>query len=333
MRRSRAYLAGPLFSLLMWPMGSYSALAATVIPFLLRRAHVAVETIAELSALIQIAAVWHFLWTPITDTLFRRRTWYLWLCSMTAVASGIAMLAPVPDRLRVFTIAIFLAGVFSYPANSVLGALKAASVPNAHRGWVSGFSEAGNLGGGAMAAGVLMWLALRLPAAAYACAVALVIATPSLIAFAIEEPRSAPRRSFVDSLHSLGREIRGALRSWRVFEGFLFFTSPLGCVAALDLISAIGSDFHAPEATTIWVTGFASGFCIAIGSIAYGWCCDRMERRTAYLAAGLANCGTALAMLLAPASPFTYAAGCLAYSATAGFCFTAASTLSLEIIG
>jgi hypothetical protein len=78
------------FSLLILPLGTYVGFIWTALPFLLRKAGVPVEQIAQIGALLQLPPIFMFLWTPIVDVKLRRRTWLVIAASVTALCMWVA---------------------------------------------------------------------------------------------------------------------------------------------------------------------------------------------------------------------------------------------------
>ena len=75
---------------------------------------------------------------------------------------------------------------------------------------------------------------------------------------------------------------------------------PVGCAAALNLLSAIAVDYHASENVVTAINGFAGGLLTSVGCLVGGFLCDRIERRHAYLYSGLLNGACALLMIAGP---------------------------------
>jgi predicted MFS family arabinose efflux permease len=92
-------------------------------------------------------------------------------------------------------------------------------------------------------------------------------------------------------------------------------------------------DFGASARTVGIVNGIGGGIAGAAGSLVGGYLADRMNRRFAYAIAGGVTALAALAMLLAPLTPTTYAWGTLAYTFANGIAFATWAGMVLELIG
>ncbi len=131
----------------------------------------------------------------------------------------------------------------------------------------------------------------------------------------------------------MGRDVWDVLKTPATWVGLLFFLSPVGSAAVINLISSLGPDYHASDAEVAWVSGLAGGLLSALGCMIGGFLCDRMKRTTAYALAGLLSAVFSLWMALGPATAFTYAAGYTGYALAAGFAYAAFTALELDVLG
>src|SRR5215831_1985877 len=92
-----------LFGITALPYGVYTGFASTAMPYLLRKAGLPVDQIAGISALALAPALWYFLWSPVTDVRFRRRTWIIVMAVASAACLSAALLEPLPSRIGAFT--------------------------------------------------------------------------------------------------------------------------------------------------------------------------------------------------------------------------------------
>jgi PAT family beta-lactamase induction signal transducer AmpG len=321
-----------LFGIAILPYGVYSGFVTTALPYLLRKAGLPVDRIAAISALALAPSVWYFLWAPVVDFGLRRRTWLILASASSAIFLAAAMLQPLPRRLDFFT-ALLVAGMaLNMLVGSATGGLMATTIPDNLRGRAGGWYQGGNLGGGALGAGLTLWLAPRMSVAAVAAVVGAMVFLPSLVALTIHEPLAGsmpPQERVKEMLRELG----AMFRSRRGLTGFAFFLSPMGAAAAMNLFSGIAVDYHASDRTVVWINGFAGGLLTAAGSVAGGWLCDRIDRRLAYAIAAILSAFCSAGMLLAPLTEGTFAAGVSLYLFTAGIAYAAFSALDLEVIG
>jgi hypothetical protein len=129
--------------------------------------------------------------------------------------------------------------------------------------------------------GVTIWLAsfASLPVMALACTAMTFL--PALAALRISEEPMARLRPLV-LCRAMRRGLCDVVKSPAAWVGLLFFLSPVGSAAVVNLISSLGPDYHASDAEVGWISGFAFGLISAGGCMIGGFVCDRMKRTTAY---------------------------------------------------
>src|SRR6059058_5891668 len=170
------------------PYRAFNGVVAVAIPYLLRRQDVSVERIAAIVALVQALAIWYVLWAPVVDIKFRRRTWIVMLSVTSAFAAAAALRLTTTGLIGPATALFVVASALNQPVSSAVGGLVAAVMSPAQRGRAAGWSQAGVLAGGVLAAGVAVWLADHASARSVGIVVGLLIALPSLPAILVDEP-------------------------------------------------------------------------------------------------------------------------------------------------
>lgn len=299
-------------------------------PYLLRKHGVAVEHIAEIVALAYLPTVWAFVYSPLVDLGFSRRAWTLFAAASTAVFSALAVLV-IPSSLGAVTFFLIAASAMAGLISSAVGAIMSGISPDI-RGRVSGWWQAGNIGAGAVAAGFLIWLADQGSLLVLAIGVVALVGLPGLGAFFITE---MPRHSvgFSGIVRNLSRDLWDVLRAPPTWFGLLFLLSPVGSAAIQNLISSVGPDYHASSNEVLLVSGIGGGLLAALGSFIGGHVCDRMNRKLAYICAGLLSAIFGLWLAVGPANAFTYGAAYSGYAIAAGIAYAVFTALVLEILG
>ena len=318
------------FALASAPYGAFNGLVAVGLPFILRQRGIPVERIAIVEAFVQAPSIWFFLWGPVVDLGFRRRTWIVVLSVASALCAAAALGAADGSRGALTTLLV-LASVFCQPVSSAMGGLVATVVPNEHRGRTAGWSQAGIFLGGVVTGATTVWLSDRVSATSVAIVAAALIAAPSFVALTIDEPQpqiESWRRHFSDMLG----DVRGTLARRDVWLGLLFFLSPIGAGALMDLFSGIASDFRASADVVIW-TVVLGGALTPLGALIGGVVCDRFDRWLVYPITGLAAAVSAGVMAFAPLSPAAFLAGAAAYALSVGFCYAAFMALAFQLVG
>ena len=319
-----------LFGLASLPYGIFNGVIALSLPYLLRRHGVPVQRIASIGALVQAPAIWYFLWAPVVDLGFRRRTWIILLAIGSAACMAVALGLNMATALGSVTALLVVGSIINQPISSALGGLVADVVPNVQRGRTAGWGQAGNLGGGVAGGALALWLSGNASPVVAAVAVGLLVALPSAVLFTIREPDPAAHGIRL-RLAAMTREVRETLTRRDVWLAFAFFLSPVGAAALMSLFSAIAVDFHASTNVVIGV-GIGGGLLTAVGALAGGFICDRFDRWMVYPMTGLMAAVCAGAMVVGPLDPATYIVGAAAYCLVGGFGYAAFMALALELL-
>ena len=319
------------FGLIGVPYGGFYGIVTVALPFVLRHQGLSVGRIASISALVQAPTIWYFLWAPVVDVRFRRRTWVVLLSLATAVFAGLGLFFAGAASVRLATVSLFVGAALSQPIASALGGLVASTIPDESRGRAGGWSQAGMLGGGLAAGGSAVWLTGHASVAVAAATAAMIVLLPSLTALTIPEP-VAPRAEFLPHLRAMSRDVAAMLRRREVLVALAFFLSPIGAGAAANLFSAVAAEYRASPSMVIWAAGFAA-IATPLGALLGGVIADRFDRWRVYPLAGIASALSSGGMAIAPLSPSTFLIGSAAYALTLGVCYAAFMALAFQLIG
>jgi MFS transporter, PAT family, beta-lactamase induction signal transducer AmpG len=319
-----------LFGVLVLPYGFTGSVTTLLMPYLLRKDGMPVDQIANLVAVAMLPSIWAFLWSPLADAGYRRRTWVL-LSSLGAGLAAATAILGIHGSHVVLSALLFLMNAFAGLLSSACGALLTA-MPESLRGRSAGWYQGGNTGGAAMGGGLVIWLAdhASLPVVATVIVAAMVL--PALTAFLIEEPAPV-RRAIGSQIVSLAHDLGEVFRARRTWLGLVFFLSPVGSAAIGNLISGLGPDYRASGNEVLWVTGIGGGLLSALGCYIGGVIADRMNRMAAYALAGGLAAVFGVYLGLAHATPFTYGAGYSGYALSSGFAYAVFTALLLDVVG
>jgi MFS family permease len=221
--------------------------------------------------------------------------------------------------------------VLNQPVSSALGALIASVIPNTQRGRAAGWSQAGTLAAGVLAGGVAVWLSGHASLTVTGVAVGLLIILPALAALTVPEPRHQ-RTALGLHLRTMRRELAATVRRRDVWLGFVFFASPVGAGALMNLFSGVAPDFHASSTDVVLVAGIG-GLMMATGALLGGFAADHIDRWRMYALAGLFTAASTAGILAAPVGPLTYLLGAAAYAFCTGIAYAAFMALALELLG
>ncbi len=303
-----------------------------VLPFLLRRAGLSVESIGWYSSVSLIPSFAQFLYAPVIDLGPRRRTWLVVFAFLGALCLGTALSIPLPSGATPFMALTFVGQVLLGLIGSCNGGLLATTLANEERGRAAGWLNAGNLGGSALSAGAILLLVGHVPSVVMGATLVAMCVVPALAALTIPEPirpHEAPRELFANMFSEVWR----TARSRAGWTGILFCISPVGTAALLNEFAGVAVDYHAKPGMVAFVQGAVSGLVTAVGALVGGVLCDRFDRRMMYLLSGGLTAVVAATMILGGLNPTTYLVGVTAYLLVSGFCYSAFSAVVLEAIG
>src|SRR5215472_4309680 len=171
-----------LFSLLILPLGIVVVgFNFTAFPLLLAQAGVPVDQIANVGSIINLPGVLGFLVAPVVDIKFRRRTWLVLATFGTALSACLYFPLIGASHLALMTALILVGGLIAFLVSAACGGLIVKTLSESAQSKAAAWIMAGQLGGGALGAAVILWLAARVPIATVGVCVAAVIALPGLL--------------------------------------------------------------------------------------------------------------------------------------------------------
>jgi MFS family permease len=238
--------------------------------------------------------------------------------------------------LGLYTAALFAAQAAVATSGSAVLALMALTVPDTKRGAASGWQTAGNLAGTAVGGALVAWMTTHLSPTTTALSLGAICLAAALPALHIEEV-PPPRRRAARLVSDLFSDVWRTLRSREGWTGMVICLSPVGAGALTNLFSALAKDFAPDDASAehlvIVVAGVLGGVANMVGALLGGVLADRMNRRLAYALCGTLAALCAVAMLVAPATPAAFTAGCLGYQLANGLCYAVFYAFVLELVG
>jgi PAT family beta-lactamase induction signal transducer AmpG len=328
-----------LYTLLIVPFGASSGFVTVALAFLATKHGLSVEQGAGLVAAQLFPHVWKFFWAPIADTTLTRKRWYL--ISVLSVATTMAAMAVVPlgpSTLGVMT-ALVLVNSFgaTFVGFSVEGLIAHLTPPD-HRGRVSGYFQAGNLGGSGLGGGLGLWLLNSVPEpwmAGVLIAAALIACGAPLI-FLPDVDKEKSTGGVVVAVRHVGIDMWQVLKSPNGILCAVLCFVPVGTGAAQAVLaqSKVAALWGAGEKEVALVQGLLTGVISMIGCLVGGALCSRwLNGRVAYAVFGaLMASSTALTALL-PRSVEVFVGFNLLYAFITGLCYSAFSAFVLDAIG
>ena len=333
MREPNRWPAPWLFSLLILPLGIVVVgFNFTALPLLLAQSGVPVERIASISSIINLPGVIGLLFAPVVDIKFRRRTWLAIATFGTALCVCLYFPLIGASHLMLMTALILVGGLVTFLISAACGGLIVKKLSESAQSKAAAWIMAGQLGGGALGAALILWLAARISIAIVGVCIAAVVALPGFLSFTIAEPSPEPSAWFHGRLAQIGKEVRAVVRSPQRRWSTLLLLAPGGTGAAQSLLPAVASHYGVGTSGVVWMNGVGGGVLLALGSLSGALIPGDWDRRLTYAAAGLTNALAALVLLLSNHPP-VYLAGTAFYLVTEGLCWARFTALILEIVG
>lgn len=333
MRDVRQWPAAWLFSLLILPLGIVVVgFNFTALPLLLAQAGVAVDRIATISSIVNLPGVIGFLFAPIVDVKLRRRTWLAIATFGTALSVCLYFPLIGTSHLVFMTLLILFGGLVTFLVAAACGGLIVKKLSESEQSKAAAWMMAGQLGGGALGAALILRLAGHMSFGKVGLSTAAVAALPGILAFTIPETPPQASSWFRGRLPQIGKEFWALFRTPGRRWSTLLLVAPGGTGAAQSLLPAVASHYGVGVSGVMWMNGVGGGVLLAVGSLSGALIPGDWDRRLTYAAAGLTN-GLAALVLLAANRPSVYLVGTALYLVTEGLCWARSTALMVEIVG
>ena len=232
---------------------------------------------------------WGFLVNPIMDSGLSRQSycWITLIVGAVCVALGLATVSP--SHIPLMTGLLLVGELAAVLYANAQGGWMTEFVPESSRGAVGGWTNVANLGGGAIGSMAVMAMSGRIGVRWLGFDLAILVLLGGIPLFFFP-----PARKYLLFPLSSTRFLSALAATWQVskrrdsFIGFILFLSPAAAVAAINLFSGLGNDFHTSEPMVIAVTGAGCAITASIGSLLGGFAAGRLPRGYVYLSAGIA---------------------------------------------
>lgn len=325
----------PIFLLLLIPFGVSAGYAGVTLGFLLAKGGMPTAAIAAIVAFSVWPQTWKMLWAPLVDNFLKAKTWYV----LGAVITGLAFVAlssihASAETAPILTVLVILSSVSSTMVSMASELFMAYDVDEARKGAVSGWSQAGNLGGAGIGGGLGLYLSQHYAPwiGGWSLFLLCVVCCGGL--FFVREPvRAARTQMLVQGFGGVLRDVWSVLRSRAGILVLILMLLPIGSGGAQGVWAAIAGEWHTGADVVALVNGVMGGVASLIGAVAGGFICDRMDRRTAYCLFGIGMVLIALAMALLPRTPLIFIICTFSYALVLGACYAGYSAAVLEAIG
>lgn len=327
-----------VWAILYIPFGALSGFVQVALTFQATKHGLSISEAAYLSGAILLSQWLKWLWAPVVDITLSPKRWYM--IATTISAFSVLTMASIPMNKETFGFLILVITAASL-INTIVGmsteAMMASVTPRSEIGRVSGWFQAGNLGGTGLGGGLGLLLMESLPATWMSgAAIGLLFLTCSLALLAV--PAVSAHRASDGPLAAVKQvvlDLRAMLstRSGRLSALLCFLPVGTGAAQVVLAQADVAARWGAGASEVARVQGFGAGIVTAIGCFAGGWLCQRMQPRTQYVLVSLLLASISVAMALSPATVTMYVVWSFIYSFGVGLTYAGFTAVVLDAMG
>ncbi|MGB6194340.1 MAG: MFS transporter [Terracidiphilus sp.] len=280
--------------------GMVASFAVTTVPQILAAQGVPGGHIAAITAAIISPSCWVFLFSPILDVRFRRRTYALVLGLLAASAT--AFIAFDHHNLLMVEIAAFTAVVAVTLYQGAVGGWMGSLIEREQDGLLSSWFVAGSIAAGGMMAMAGEPILLYWPPVLASAFMFLVVASPMALFFFVPVPLP-DKLLAAESFGRFWREVFSLFKRREVLIAVALFVLPSGSFSLTNVLAGIGGDYHASANMVSLLLGV--GYIIAGGAgiTLVPLLAKRFPLRPAYLGIGIIGALFTLGFPLLPRTP------------------------------
>jgi PAT family beta-lactamase induction signal transducer AmpG len=327
-----------VWTILYIPFGAFAGFVQVALTFLATQHGLSITEGALLNGAQMLTQWLKWLWAPVIDITLTPKRWYN--ISTILSAAGIVAMASIPlspETLPLLLTVIAVASLINSIVGMAIESMMAAVTPKDQIGRVSGWFQAGNLGGAGLGGGLGLLLLRKLPAPwmtgvilgglFLACCLGLLM-LPNVAAHQSSVRPLEAVKGVVGDLRELVRTRGGRLAAILCFM-------PVGSGAAQVVLAQaeVAARWGAGAAEVEKVQGFAAGGVTVVGCFLGGYLCERVAPRTAYAAVGILLAAIAAAMGLWPPSVTAYVIFSFVYAFGVGLAYAAFTAVVLDAMG
>ena len=310
--------------------GMVASFAVTTVPQILAAQGVPGGHIAAITAAIISPSCWVFLFSPILDVRFRRRTYALVLGLLAASAT--AFIAFDHHNLLMVEIAAFTAVVAVTLYQGAVGGWMGSLIEREQDGLLSSWFVAGSIAAGGVMAMAGEPILLYWPPVLASAFMFLVVASPMGLFFFVPAPLP-DKLLAAESFGRFWREVFSLFKRREVLIAVALFVLPSGSFSLTNVLAGIGGDYHASANMVSFLLGV--GYIVAGGAgiTLVPLLAKRFPLRPAYLGIGIVGALFTLGFLLMPRTPSTFGlvfTGELIFQSLA---LTVGTGITFEVIG
>ena len=318
-----------ILSLPWLTFGMVVGFAIVTLPQMLAAQHVPGGRIATAVALLLSPVFWNFLFAPLLDVRFRRRTYALLFAVLAVCVTGWVVIdhASLLEVEGLMMLGIFCDCMFQSALGGWVGSLIDKEQDSRLGAWSTIFNVGGN-GIGILISGYADRLSPGL-----AAAVLVVTFLAPLLVFPMI-PSQPPGKLLVsENFGRFGREIALLLKRPEVLVTLSLFAFPAASFALTNALGGWSGDFGMPPFLVSMVSGAGLILGSTLGCLIVPLMARRVPLRPLYLATGFVGAGFALALLVLPRVPATFGLAFMGENFFQAAAIATASAITFEVIG
>lgn len=327
-----------MWTVLYVPFGALSGFVAVALTFLATKNGLSITEGALLNG-AQLLTQWlKWLWAPVVDITLTPKRWYTISTALSAI--GVATMAAMPmspSTLLLLLLVIAIASLVNSVVGMAIESMMAAITPRSEIGRVSGWFQAGNLGGAGIGGGLGLLLMEKLPAPWMAGVImgALFMACCFALLALPDVAAHASKNGALTAVKGVTRDLWGMIKTRAGLLSAVLCFLPIGTGAAQPVLAqaAVAARWGAGAAEVEQVQGLAAGAVTAVGCFVGGWICHRFQPRASYASIGLALAVIACGMALSPATVTMYVVWSFVYAFAVGLAYAAFTAVVLDAMG
>jgi MFS transporter, PAT family, beta-lactamase induction signal transducer AmpG len=312
------------------PVGVGGAVTLISMPQLLSALRVPEADIATLTAWALLPGFVCFIFGPLLDWRFRRKSYAIAFTLLGGAGLTVALLST--GSLAMLSFWEFFAQLaISIGANAV-GGWFSTIVHRDDAGKLGAWFTAWNIGAGGLTCVFAVDL-IRATSMPFGAAVLGILGASAVVLFAVLPCKPADGRLAHESVKAFATDVASILKSRSVLWSMLLFLSPAASFALTNVLGGLGRDFSTPEQTVGLVAGVGGMLAGVFGSLAMPRIEKRIHPRFLYLAIGIVGAAGTLVILLLPRQPFTFALAVLNENVCQAAGFAVVYAIILRTIG
>lgn len=312
------------------PFGLVGGFVVVTLPQILAEQGVSGGHIAAITAAILSPSFWAFLFAPMLDVRFRRRTYALLFGLLTAVAAAFTVFDH--SNLLMVEVIMIVSQLFSAFYQGSVGGWMGSLITREQDSLLGTWFTVANVGGSGLMIVIGGPIFLHAPRLFASVFMFVVLMLPMLLFLLIP----APKPDKLLASESFGRfwhEVASLLKRREVLIGLALFMMPSASFALTNVLGGIGKTFHASPNTVSFFAGAGSVVAGIGGSFLVPLLAKKIPLRRLYLTIGFVGATFTLTTLLLPRAPWTFALVFTGEIIFQSLAFTAANGITFEIIG